>query len=56
MLDFFYKTIAVQMYGEVGKLFPLRVVDLMCTRCVTIRRICIKESRDLKRLERRTQK
>ena len=36
------------MDGEVGVLFPLRVVHLMCTRCVTVRRVCIKESSRLK--------
>lgn len=45
---FFYKIIADQMDGELGTLFPLRVVHLMCARCVTVRGVCFKENRRLK--------
>ena len=45
---FFYKIIAVQKDGSLGMLFSLRVAHLMCTRCVTVRRVCFKESRRLK--------
>ena len=38
----------VQMDWEVELLFLLRIVYLMCTRCVTVRRVCIKESSRLK--------
>ena len=44
----FYKIIADQMDGELGTLFPLRVVQVMCARCVTVRGVCFKENRRLK--------
>ena len=34
---FFKKLTAVQMDWEVGVLYSLRVVNLICTRCVTVR-------------------
>ena len=34
---FFKKLTAVQMDWEVGVLYSLRVINLMCTRCVTVR-------------------
>ena len=40
----FFQKIAAQMDGKVGALFPLRVVCLICTRCVTVRRVCMKGS------------
>ena len=46
----------VQIDWEVGVLFLLRIVHLMCTRCVTVRRVCIKKAAGLKRLEKPTQK
>ena len=39
---------AVQMDWEVGVLFLLKVVHLMYTRCVTVRRVFIKENSRLK--------
>ena len=39
---------AVQMDWELGVLFLLRVVHLVCTRSVTVRRVCFKESSRLK--------
>ena len=44
VLNLFKRIIAVQMDWEVGVLFPWRVVNLMCTKCVIVRRVCIKES------------
>ena len=45
---YFYKIIAAQMDGKAGVLFPLRVVRLMCTRFLTVSRVCIKGSSSLK--------
>ena len=36
------------MDGKAGVLFPLRVVRLMCTRFLTVSRVCIKGSSSLK--------
>lgn len=40
----FFAKNSSQMDGKVGVFFPLRVVHLMCARCVSVRRIYIKGS------------
>ena len=52
----FFAKNSSQMDGKVGVFFPLRVVHLMCARCVSVRRIYLKEAASVKRVEKRTQK